>query len=268
MIKLSIVAVALVVMGGGASAETFRLDLCQDTRVTGWSFYCDPEVPEEEEDTEKPVVTSTPQAAPKTATERMMEYRAMVDEAKYAAVLDPTPENVQNYMQVQKELGDRAGAFADQWQRVLYETPSLNANVDSPLAAAGISVYQDQMKAVREATLKRVAANHGLMFISNPDSDCGICRVQGQVLVGMERQYGVSVLPILKTQGTSEYFPSSMIDQGQLAKMGLEDFPAPTLALVNPDTKEVQVLGSGLVTADEILERVHVITEIPRGERY
>jgi conjugal transfer pilus assembly protein TraF len=60
------------------------------------------------------------------------------------------------------------------------------------------------------------------------------------------------------------------IDDGRLAKMGLaaDKYPAPTMALINPQTKEIEVIGSGILTEDTILERVFVITQIPVGERY
>ncbi len=260
-----------------AAAEAFRITKCETRETTGWNFYCrDPE-PEEEptapEPAPTPEITQAPEPepvpeAPPTATEQMMAFRAQVDEIKHRAVLDPTPENVLAYMEINKLVADRAGDFAEQWQRVLFETPHLNANVDSPLAAAGISVFQDQMKAAREAAFVKVAQTSGILFIFEGDARCGICRVQGEVLAQMQENFGVSILAVSKDGGGNAYFPNAFADNGRLDELGLSDFPAPTLALIDPVTRDVSVMGSGLITADQVLERVFLITEVPVGEQY
>ena len=257
-----------------AQSEPFRLDMCESRATSGWSFYCRPPAPEPEEPVEEmvapaPAPAPTPEEpAPLTATEQMMEFRALIDETKHRAVLNPTRENVLAYMEINKLIGDKAGAFTDQWQRILFETPHLNANVDSPLAEAGIGVYQDQMLAAREATFQRVANEAGILFIFEADQNCGICRVQGEILTQLEDRYGVNILAVSMDGGGNASFPNAFVDNGRLRELGLEDYPAPTLALADPETGGVAVIGSGLITADEILERVFVITEIPVGERY
>lgn len=280
MARLRIILYALFAIASPqANADgAFKLPLCEDDRARGWAFYCTPPEPEPKRDETVPAESAAPPeeaaspepADPKAgpATQAMMEFRAMVDEVKYRAVLDPTPENVQAYMELNKQIADQAGRFTDQWQRVLFETPHLNANVDYPLASAGIGVYQDQLKAAREASLRRVAASQGIMFIFDGSARCGICRVQGEVLAAMQEIYGISVLAVSRDGAQNESFPNAVTDDGRLTEMGLSDYPAPTIALVNPSSKEVQVIGSGLLTADQILERIYVVTEIPVGERY
>jgi len=276
MRKLLLTTVIYGALSGAAfsEAQPFRLDMCSDTNTSGWSFYCRPPVEPEEEPVAEtpppPAPAPAPEPAPRemTYTEQMMAYRALIDETKHRAILEPTRENVLAYMEINKQIGDRAGAFTDQWQRILFETPALNANVDSPLASAGIGVYQDQMRVAREETFKNVVNEAGLMFIFNGDERCGICRVQGQILRDMESRYGVQILAVSKDGYGNSSYPDAYVDEGRLADLGLEEYPAPTLVLADPQTHEIAVIGSGLITADEILERVFVITQIPEGERY
>lgn len=271
---LTIILFGALAQAVSAEPQPFRLDMCDDRDTSGWSFYCRPPVePEEEPVTEAPAPpppapTPEPVEREMTYTEQMMAYRALIDETKHRAILEPTRANVLAYMEINKQIGDRAGAFTDQWQRILFETPALNANVDSPLASAGIGVYQDQMRVAREETFKNVVNQAGLMFIFNGDERCGICRVQGQILTAMEERYGVSILAVSKDGYGNSSYPNAYVDEGRLADLGLEDYPAPTLVLADPKTNEIAVIGSGLITADEILERVFVITQIPVGERY
>jgi len=252
------------------AGNEFRLPFCDDNRVTGWAFYCrEPkpeEAPREETQSHQPTEPSIPEMYP--STKAMEEFRAETDEIKHRAVLNPTPENVAAYMERQKLIGDKAGQFTEQWQRVLFHTPHLDANVEYPLAQAGSGIYQDQKAAAEKAALQQVTASSGLLFIFEDSSSCGICRVQGEVLDYMQNEYGVSVLAVSKDGGKNEYFPNSFTDAGRLKELGISEYPAPTLALVEPNSNAVNVIGSGLLTADQILERIYVITQVPMGERY
>ena len=264
----------LTLLGTPAASDGFTLNKCAERESSGWSFYCDPE-PEEEEMVEE-VSVPLPPAAPEpdpeptiqTATEQMMAFRAYVDEAKYRAVLDPTEENVRAYIAIQKQMIDQAGHFTDQWQRVIFGSPELSVTDDFPMSAAGIGVYQDQMKAVRDETFRQVATTSGIIFIFEDDAGCGLCRAQGEVLAQMQDWYDVSVLAVSRDGGSNAAFPNAVVDEGQLAEFGLQDYPAPTMALVTPETGEIAVMGTGLLTADEVLARTYVLTQVPVGGRY
>lgn len=265
---LSLVALCLA---SPVAADSFTLGKCAEQATSGWAFYCDPELEAEEEVVEAtPPAPSppAPAATPQTATEQMMAFRAHVDELKHRAVLAPTEENVRAYITVQKQMIDQAGHFTDQWQRVIFGSPELSVTDDFPMSAAGIGVYQDQMKAVRDETFREVATTSGIIFIFDDDSRCGMCRAQGEILTQMQDWYDVSVLAVARDGGANASFPHAVIDQGQLRDFGLADYPAPTMALVTPDTGEIAVMGTGLLTADEILDRTFVITQVPVGQRY
>ena len=268
-------AAALTLPGPAAWADTepFRLDRCEEREMTGWSFYCrPPEPPAEEEEPEPLPVAAPPPAEPVQpelpATEEMMAFRAYVDELKYRAVLNPTEENVRAYIEVQKAMIDQAGTFTDQWQRIMFGSPELSALDDRPMSAMGIGIYQDQMNAVKDETFRQVANEAGIIFIFDDDTKCGLCRAQAEVLVQMEAHYGVSILGVSRDGGSNALYPDAVPDNGRLAELGLAEYPAPTLALVDPENGQIEVMGTGLLTADQVLERTYVITQIPVGERY
>lgn len=270
---MGVLSLVVLCQTGVPRAEGFRLDKCDSPSTKGWAFYCSEPVLDLEEVQEE-VASQVPgdeplEAKPEyPATDAMMAFRAHADELKYRAVLDPTPENVLAYMEINKEISERAGDFTEAWQRILFATPHLNANVDYPLATVGANVWQDQMKAAREETFREAAREAGLLFIFDGDASCGICKVQGQILAQMEETYGVSILAVSKDGGANAFYPSAFTDAGRLEEMGLQDYPTPTLALAKPGTGEVAVIGSGILTADQILETVQTITKVPVGERY
>ena len=59
----------------------------------GWHFYCD-----REETPEPEVRAPAPQTGQQNATERVLEMRRVLEEARAAAVLDPTPDKVAAYL--------------------------------------------------------------------------------------------------------------------------------------------------------------------------
>lgn len=114
---LALLALSALVWTDLARADGFTLNMCDSPSTKGWSFYCtapDPEDLQDQADPAPEVVPAEPEDAPTLkfpATDAMMAYRAHADELKYRAVLDPTPENVLAYMEINKEIADRAGGF-------------------------------------------------------------------------------------------------------------------------------------------------------------
>lgn len=258
-----------------AAREGSFFGYCGDAIRTGWNFYCDPPPPEEEPE-EVAVPQSVPEAAPsappapppKTYAEQIETFRKEMDELKYRAVLEPTPGHVQDYMEAQQRMSRMAAAFTDQWQRVLFRTPSLDINTRFPMSQMGGAVYQDQIRTARETSLREAAANLGFMVVVEDPARCGLCTPQLEVLARMREGFGIEVIVVSADGSFHPLFPEAAVDTGQLRAFGLADSPRPTIALVEPRSGVVEPIGSGLLTEDVILERVHVVTKVPAGERY
>lgn len=277
---LVLVAVqAFVLVAASASPVSARL-FCDGEAIDGWHFYCEPE-PEPESAPEVPA--PPPPAPPKdervedkpvpeekllTATEQIAQFRKMAEEAKNRAILDPTVENVVAYMEINRQMAQMAGRFAAVWQRGLFQNPELDANVRRPLTQMGTHIYQDQVNAVREAALRRAASEAGLIFVYENPVYCRVCLAQAEILAAIRKAYGIEVLAVSADGSAIEHFPDAVADVGQLEALGVLDTPKPFIALLDVETGEAQLIGGGLLTEDQILERVYVIREVPLGERY
>ncbi|MPL92150.1 hypothetical protein SDC9_38247 [bioreactor metagenome] len=262
--------------GQGESAAAARYGYCADGLKAGWNFYCDPEKEKAAEEKVRPPAPAA-QAAPEppeapeaqqSYTEKIELYRKQIDELKYKAVLEPTPENVTAYMEAQQQMSRMASAFTDTWQRVLFKTPALDINSRFPMSQMGGAVYQDQMRVARESSLKDAAANLGFMVIVEDAATCGLCTPQLEIISRMQKSYGIEPIVVTVDGSFHPLFPNAVVDTGQLRALGLENSPRPTIALVEPRSGVVEPIGSGLLTEDVILERVHVVTQVPNGERY
>lgn len=272
MIRLAALLLALSALPAFAeisAQKALRGFACDDERTRGWNFYCDPDAVEEEAPEVETADPPAPPPAPaKTYTEQIEEYRKALDELKHRAILEPTPENVQSYMQAQAAMVRQAGLFTEAWQRVLFATPSLDANVDRPLSQLGSNLYQDQLDVERDAAFEAATTELALMFVYEGGGECLVCETQGAVLRQLVDQYGVTILPVTRDGIMLDMFPESQTDQGQIANLGLADTPSPFLALVEPRSGQVELIGAGLMTRDIILDRVRIITSIPEGELY
>lgn len=267
---------ALVLLGltpNFAISETdSRGFACEDTRTRGWNFYC--ERPAEKDEKPEAIVADPPAPPPapptpaKTYTEQIEEYRKDLDELKHRAILAPTDENVLAYMQAQAAMVQQAGLFTEVWQRSLFSNPSLDANVNRPLSQIGSNLYQDELDLEREAAFKNAATEHAFMFVYDGDGSCLVCETQGAVMQALIDRYGVTVLAVTRDGVSLPMFPESQIDQGQIANLGLSDVPSPFLALVEPQSGQVDLIGAGLMTQDVVLDRIRIITAIPEGELY
>lgn len=263
----------LVVLLGlwGASASAYQADEmhCEEERTSGWFFYCDPEVIEEETEGEReaePDVVAIPEPTPEplpfeTAKQQIEAFRAEVDELKFRAVLDPTYENVRAYMEMNKVMATMARAFTTQWQSVLFDSPHLDANVKNPLVAMGAQIRQDQIAERNQRLLREVAQNGGLMFVHTDPAQCGACRGQAEILADLEREYGISILAVAKDGVQIEGLGIPVLDTGQLAALGLDEIPTPFMAMVDTETKEVHRLGAGLLSREHILTRIAFVYE-------
>lgn len=243
---------------------------CEDDRTRGFNFYCDPNAVEEQVPEIEEVDPQAPPPLPATQpyTEQIEEYRKTLDELKHRAILEPTPANVEAYMEAQAATVRQAGLFTEVWQRTLFANPALDANVSRPLSQIGENLFQDRLDVERDVAFEAATSEHALMFVYEGSDLCLVCEAQGEVLRHLADQYGVVVLAVTRDGVPLETFPDSLPDEGQIANMELADVPSPFLALVEPRSNTVDLIGAGLMTQDVILDRVRIITSIPEGGLY
>ena len=251
------------------------IEFCGRPEASGYHFYCEAEIPnapKESEETQKqaPLPKAQPQARPPTDqpmkyTQKMEAFRALEAEAKYKAVLDPTPQNILAYMQISKFMGQQATLFAEVWKRVLMQEPDLDFNATWPITGTGNYIHKLERKAELETAFVKAATTSGILF-GFEGQGCAICAEQGKILANMQAEYGVEVLPISLDGHGLETFEEFVTDAGQLSALGLENLSAPFVAVVELGTERVTRIGAGLVTADQILERVYLVTALAQGE--
>ena len=230
----------------------------------GWHFYCDRQDRSEER--------AAPQAPPpaadgrRTATERILEMRKALEEARAEAILDPTPEKVTAYLRLQQETLQRAAAFSDAFRRTVWATPALDYTLRRPVGALAKQVWSDRRRAARDRALSRLGERYGLIYLGH--AGCTGCKVFGPLLRAFAKRHDLDVLAVSLTGEALEGWPEAVPDNGRAARLGLGNAPVPALVLFDIQTKRVVPVGFGVLAEDQMAERIFALTALETGNDY
>ena len=263
--KSAVLAAVTVVLAAGSVAASEWRSWCSEAGAQaslGWHFYCDGEEDAPEAEPRAP----DPDARAGRATERILEIRRALEEARAEAILDPTTENVTAYLRLQQETLQRAAAFSDAFRRAVWSTPEVDYTLVRPVGALAKRVWTDGRREARDAALARLGDRYGLIYLG--DTRCGACKVFGPLLRAFAERHGLDVLAVSRTGEALEGWPGAVPDDGRAARLGLGDAPIPALVLFDTVTRTVLPVGFGVMAEDEMAERIFALTELEQGNDF
>ena len=244
----------------GDTIEQDRSDdfYCRERRLGQW-FYCAKPKPAEE-------TGSTAQVREESAVDRIAAIAKQLDELKAKAILDPTETNVINYVRFQREQLDRASTFSDTWQRALWQNPDLDYTLQRPVSTVGKRLWLDNRQADRDAVLTNLGQRYGLFYFYA--QSCGACEVFAPILRSVTDSHRMTVMAVSMDGGPNREFPNYVVDSGQRARMGIPGNETPALVLFDTQTKRTIPVGYGVLSADEIMDRIFMLTNTKVGSGY
>lgn len=231
---------------------------CGERRLGEW-FYCTDQESENPEPTE-------PAMPPQSAAERIAGISNQLDELKARAILDPTEENVIAYVRFQREQLDRASTFADTWQRALWQNPDIDYTLQRPVSTVAKRAWLDNRAADRDAVLTNLGQRYGLFYFFA--QSCGACEIFAPILRSVTDSHRMTVMAVSMDGGPSKDFPNYVVDSGQRRRMGLTGNETPALVLFDTVTKRTIPVGYGILTTDEIMDRIFMLTNTKVGSDY
>lgn len=218
----------------------------------GWHFYETPPPPPER----KPRVESTPGGgegkgpAPLSAAWIRENLQSFMDRA----LDDPTPENVETYMLLQRLAMDKSQRFAEVTQQAVALNPILDERRGMGGSSAERALSRTAADEARRTVLSRLSGEIGIWYFFR--SDCPFCMRQDPSLLRLQNETGIQILPI-STDGpplASGAFPDYVVDGGQAASLGVQR--TPTLVVSHPSSGDLTILFDGLAMLDEIEKRL------------
>jgi conjugal transfer pilus assembly protein TraF len=249
---------------GQAAAANSRLEypsiwVCEEDR---FHWYCD--LPRETPQVDSPV--EQPQAASEeaAAVAALKQLREDVERKRALAIIKPTPENVKGYIVAQETLMDRAALFSDVWRRVLWAHPELDYQLRNPANNAAIQVRDIQRAEKERQALAALGREWGLFFFFR--SDCPYCHRMAPTLKWLSEQYGIAVFPVSLDGGGLPDFPKPARDNGMAGALGVSIVPL--VVLGNVKDRRLLPIGSGVLSAQEIVARLYLLTQTRPGELY
>lgn len=264
MLALSLTAMAPARAQSGEAADgverTDRADdfYCAQRRLGQWFYCAKPKAAEANR-----AVPAAPLANP---VERMAAITRQLDELKARAILEPTEANVIAYIRFQREQLDRASTFSDTWQRALWQNPDLDYTLQRPVSTVGKRAWLDNRKADRDAVMAGLSQRYGLFYFFA--QSCGACELFAPILRSVSDSHGMAVMAVSMDGGPSREFPNYVVDAGQRERMGVPGKETPALVLFDTATRRTIPVGFGILSADEIMDRIFALTNTKVGSDY
>ena len=231
---------------------------CGDRKLGTW-FYCEKPKP-------RPSEKKTPAPSATAASERLASISKELDELKARAILEPSEENVTAYIRFQREQLDRASMFSDVWQRSMWQNPDLDYTLQRPVTTLAKRAWIDNRKAEQELALRNLSKRFGIFYFYA--QSCGACDIFAPILRSLADGSGFNVVAVSMDGGPNRVFPNYVVDVGQHAKMGLSSKATPALVLYDTVRKRPIPIGTGILSADEITERIFTLTSTKAGSDF
>lgn len=244
-----------------SSLEYDSIWRCDENR---FNWYCD--IPPDAEPDEDAAAKPSPKVANEEdeAVAALKKLREDAERKRALAIVKPTPENLKSYIVAQEALMDRASVFSDVWRRVIWANPELNYQLRNPSNNAAIQVHDAQRALKETETLAGIVKEWGIFFIFR--SDCPYCHRMAPTLKFLSEQYGIVVFPVSLDGGGLPEYPNPSRDNGMAASIGAS--VVPLIVLGNIKDHRLLPIGSGVLSAQDIVERIYILTQTRPGELY
>lgn len=258
----SIVALSAVAAPAAGADEGDDL-YCAERSLGQW-FYCRSPEPEPEDE-------QTPAAPPPRTDEQLEaeaeEFRQELERARLLATYAPTAERVAHYQQLQWQATERAALFADHWRRNTWSDASLDYTTIRPVAQYAKHEWTDQRREEMTDDLADMSDSYGLFYFYR--SDCPYCQRFSPVLRDFADRFGVEVKAVSVDGGPMPDFPNAERDQGQFQRL-LEGRQSvvPAVLLLNTETRTPHWITFGLISGEELAERIFVTMSREPGEDF
>jgi conjugal transfer pilus assembly protein TraF len=231
---------------------------CDDAK---FHWYCDND-PDVTTDPEKPPAKM--KSKEEAALEELERMRKALEAKRALALMQPSPENLKAYITAQEALMDLASVFSDVWRRVIWANPEINYQLRNPVNNAAIQVRDSERTQKERSSLKEIAKEWGVFFVFR--SDCPYCHRMAPALKLLSDTYGITIFPVSLDGGALPEFPKPAMDNG-MAKV-LDVKQVPYVALGNIKDRRLIPLGSGVLSVQDIVERIYILTQTQPGDLY
>lgn len=260
---ISLVSISAPLIAAPATAPAVEMPDSNDSfycreRKLGYWFYCTRPKP--------PATDQAAPAQPKSAAEQLDTVTTELRELKARAILTPTPANVTAYIRFQRDQLDRASLFSDVWQRAIWQDPDLDYTLQRPVSTLGKRQWEDTRSAERDQAMRTLASRYGLFYFFA--QSCGACEVMSPIIQSVAGTWHITLRAISTDGGPSRHFQHYTVETNQRLRMGIEPRVTPAVVLWDAQTARAIPIGYGVMSADELQDRIYLLTTKEAGHDY
>jgi conjugal transfer pilus assembly protein TraF len=227
-------------------------------QAEGWWWYEDPALIEDVETGDPAAIVLRLDAA-----QTVEESREIFQASLNSALMRPSHFTVTRYMYAKDWIMERAELFSNYVQRVRFQTPALDYSLISPANNTGALLHRAERDEEDAENLRALAANGaGIFFFFS--STCPYCQAMAPMLSTLQAEFGIEILSVTVDGGALPEFPEPRPDNGAAERLGVATVPA--LFLAHPQTNEILPLGAGMVSRQELIQRIYALTRLQAGE--
>lgn len=200
-----------------------------------------------------------PLTDPLATLERLQQA---VEVSKARAVLQPSNENLMNWIQVQNELLRKNTLFADNWQRLVWRNPEYDYNQVRPSNPVALKTYSQSYKTDRREALREIAKEYGLYFVIA--ENCPYCHALAPYLKRFAETYGFTVISVSTDGGSVAEYPNALYSPTFAEQLGVKSTPA--ILLAKPTEGIIEPVSYGFISLQELETRIYRLFRLEPGE--
>ena len=185
-----------------------------------------------------------------------------VETSKAKAVLQPSSENILNFIRVQDEVLKKSSLLADNWQRLIWRNPELDYNQVRPSNPVALASYTEQYRTDLRTAMREIAQDYGLYFVIA--ESCPYCHEMAPYLKRFADLYGFTVITVSIDGGTVAEFPNAMYSPEFAEQLGVKITPA--IILAKPNEGIIETISYGFISLDELEKRIYRLFRLEPGK--
>lgn len=217
-----------------------------DNKLEGWYYFEDhSQIPRLKEPTIKP---STPEEAAKFVELERKKLKALLA----LALIDPSQENVKNYIIRQRKWIQQSQIFSSSWKTAILHDPDLGDTLENPTSTYGIQARKEKEGLSKKHFLKGLSESHFLLFFFQGKDPFSQKAGEMMTLFAEENHWKIKAVS-LDGEGIKS-LSDFEIDQGISEVIGVK--VAPSFFVVNPEENHVYPVGAGLLSLSELEENI------------
>ncbi|MCX7124232.1 MAG: conjugal transfer protein TraF [Gammaproteobacteria bacterium] len=188
---------------------------------------------------------------------QMHQVHKLLAYYKDKAVLDPTVENIKDYLVIQNMMMNQSSLFSENWKKTMLLYPQFDYGISHPTDSAITQIAQSDLHSKQVLIVKNMAENYGLLFFYNGNNPLSY-QMEKTVSV-FSKFYNFSTIAVSVDHTVIPGLLNTKINHGQAEALGVKALPA--LVLVNPKTGAHFILSYGYASVNELLTDCYNVSQ-------